>query len=154
MNWDDRRTKIAILVIVALVICWFIPYSYYKGKITSDRLVSAAEVVAIDDDAISVQLYSMTSSDNLIRTNTFLLLQGDIPNGVYIGQRALIGYSYSGGLYDNPSQSVQVSFYVDGNVLTGVILRIVNPFPGAGISTLKIADLLSDGTHLGYSVAA
>ena len=56
-----------------------------------------------------------------------------------------IGYSSSDGLYANPDQTVQVSYYADGNVLTGLILDWLIPFQSAK-TDLQIVDIQSDGS--------
>ena len=89
----------------------------------------------------------------MIETGTFLLLQGYIPDDAYTGQRVRIGYSSSDGLYANPDQKVQVSYYVDGNVLTGLILDWLIPFQSAK-TDLQIVDIQSDGSLLAYNKAS
>ena len=152
-NAQDKRPLIAIGVVVALVACFFIPYSHWDTDIVSERLVSEGTIVECNDDAIAVRLYTMTASNDMIETNTFLVLQGYIPDDAYIGQRVRIGYSSSDGLYANPDQMVQVSYYVDGNVLTGMILDWLIPFQSAK-TDLQIVDIRSDGSLLAYNRAS
>lgn len=148
----DRRVLIAIGIAVALIACFFIPYSHWDTDIVSGRLVSEGTIVDRGEDAIVVRLYTMTASDDMLETGTFLLLEGYIPDDAYIGQRVRIGYSSSDGLYANPDQVVQVSYYVDGNLLTGFILDKLIPFQSAQ-TDLQIADIQSDGSQLVYNVA-
>lgn len=152
-NAQDKRPLIAIGVVVALVACFFIPYSHWDTDIVSGRLVSEGTIVERNDDAIAVRLYTMTASNDMIETNTFLVLQGYIPDDAYTGQRVRIGYSSSDGLYANPDQTVQVSYYVDGNVLTGLILDWLIPFQSAE-TDLQIVDIRSDGSLLAYNMAS
>ncbi|WP_102371464.1 hypothetical protein [Enorma phocaeensis] len=152
-NAQDKRPLIAIGIVVALVACLFIPYSHWDTDIVSGRLVSEGTIVERNDDAIAVRLYTMTASNNMIETNTFLVLQGYIPDDAYTGQRVRIGYSSSDGLYANPDQTVQVSYYVDGNVLTGMILDWLIPFQSAK-TDLRIVDIQSDGSLLAYNMAS
>ncbi|WP_273384285.1 hypothetical protein [Enorma phocaeensis] len=152
-NAQDKRPLIAIGIVVALVACLFIPYSHWDTDIVSGRLVSEGTIVERNDDAIAVRLYTMTASNNMIETNTFLVLQGYIPDDAYTGQRVRIGYSSSDGLYANPDQTVQVSYYVDGNVLTGLILDWFIPFQSAK-TDLRIVDIQSDGSLLAYNMAS
>lgn len=147
----DKRLLIAIGIVVALVVCLFIPYSHWDTDIVSGRLVSEGAIVERSDDAIAVRLYTMTASNDMIETNTFLVLQGYIPDDAYTGQRVRIGYSSSDGLYANPDQTVQVSYYVDGNVLTGLILDWLIPFQSAK-TDLQIVDIQSDGSLLAYNM--
>lgn len=146
------RIKIALVIAVALIACFFIPYSHWDTDIVSGRLVSEGTIVDRGEDAIVVRLYTMTASDDMLETGTFLLLEGYIPDDAYIGQRVRIGYSSSDGLYANPDQMVQVSYYVDGNLLTGFILDKLIPFQSAQ-TDLQIADIQSDGSQLVYNVA-
>lgn len=146
------RIKIALVIAVALIACFFIPYSHWDTDIVSGRLVSEGTIVDRGEDAIVVRLYTMTESDDMLETGTFLLLEGYIPDDAYIGQRVRIGYSSSDGLYANPDQVVQVSYYVDGNLLTGFILDKLIPFQSAQ-TDLQIADIQSDGSQLVYNVA-
>lgn len=147
------RIIIALVIAVALIACFFIPYSHWDTDIVSGRLVSEGTIVDRSDDAIVVRLYTMTASDDMLETGTFLLLEGYIPDDAYIGQRVRIGYSSSDGLYANPDQMVQVSYYVDGNLLTGFILDKLIPFQSAQ-TDLQIADIQSDGSQLVYNHAA
>ena len=148
----DKRALIAIGIAVALIACLFIPYSHWDTDIVSGRLVSEGTIVDRGENAIVVRLYTMTASDDMLETGTFLLLEGYIQDDAYIGQRVRIGYSSSGGLYANPDQMVQVSYYVDGNLLTGFILDKLIPFQSAQ-ADLQIADIQSDGSQLVYNVA-
>lgn len=148
----DRRVLIAIGIAVALIACFFIPYSHWDTDIVSGRLVSEGAIVDRGEDAIVVRLYTMTASDDMLETGTFLLLEGYIPDEAYIGQRVRVGYSSSDGLYANPDQMVQVSYYVDGNLLTGFILDKLIPFQSAQ-TDLQIADIQPDGSQLVYNVA-
>ena len=152
-NAQDKRPLIVIGIIVALVVCLLIPYSHWDTDIVSGRLVSEGTIVERNDDAIAVRLYTMTASSNMIETNTFLVLQGYIPDDAYMGQRVRIGYSSSDGLYANPDQTVQVSYYVDGNLLTGLILDWLIPFQSAR-TDLQIVDIQSDGSLLAYNMAS
>ena len=154
MQDDQKRTRalIALGIAVALIACLFIPYSHWDTDIVSGRLVSEGTIVDRGEDAIVVRLYTMTASDDMLETGTFLLLEGYIPDDAYIGQRVRIGYSSSDGLYANPDQMVQVSYYVDGNLLTGFILDKLIPFQSAQ-TDLQIADIQSDGSQLVYNVA-
>ncbi len=148
-NAQDKRPLIAIGTVVALIVCLFIPYNHWDTDIVSGRLVSEGTIVERSDDAIAVRLYTMTASSSMIETNTFLVLQGYIPDDAYTGQRVRIGYSSSDGLYANPDQTVQVSYYVDGNLLTGLILDWLIPFQSTR-TDLQIADIQSDGSLLAY----
>ena len=152
-NSSDKRPLIAIAIAIALVVCLFIPYSHWDTDIVSGRLVSEGTIVERNDDAIAVRLYTMTASSNMIETNTFLVLQGYIPDDAYTGQRVRIGYSSSDGLYANPDQTVQISYYVDDNVLTGLILDWLIPFQSAE-TDLQIVDIQSDGSLLAYHKAS
>ena len=154
MHEDQKRTRalIAIGIAVALIACLLIPYSHWDTDIVSGRLVSEGTIVDRGEEAIVVRLYTMTASDDMLETGTFLLLEGYIPDDAYIGQRVRIGYSSSDGLYANPDQMVQVSYYVDGNLLTGFILDKLIPFQSAQ-TDLQIADIQSDGSQLVYNVA-
>ena len=152
-NAQDKRPLIAIGIVVALVACLFFFFSHWDTDIVSGRLVSEGTIVERNDDAIAVRLYTMTASNNMIETNTFLVLQGYIPDDAYTGQRVRIGYSSSDGLYANPDQTVQVSYYVDGNVLTGLILDWFIPFQSAK-TDLRIVDIQSDGSLLAYNMAS
>lgn len=49
------------------------------------RLVSEGTIVDRGEDAIVVRLYTMTASDDMLETGTFLLLEGYIPDEAYIG---------------------------------------------------------------------
>ncbi len=155
MDKSKRNRNIAIgiviAVIVVLVVCAFVPMSYWDDKISSGCYISEAVVADINkastDQTMTVQLYSESKP-----TNTTLLLQGDIPDKAHVGQQVDIGYSKE-GLYEDTSQSVQVSYYVDGNVLMGFVVHgILQLRPAA--NSLKIADLHSDGTALTYYVAS
>lgn len=148
----DKRLLIGVAIVIALIACLFIPYSHWDTDIVSGRLVSEGAIVDRSEDAIVVRLYTMTASDDMLETETFLLLEGYIPDDAYIGQRVRIGYSSSDGLYANPDQVVQVSYYVDGNLLTGFILDKLIPFQSAQ-TDLQIADIQSDGSQLVYNVA-
>lgn len=148
----DKRLLIGVAIVIALIACFFIPYSHWDTDIVSGRLVSEGTIVDRGEDAIMVRLYTMTASDDMLETGTFLLLEGYIPNEAYIGQRVRIGYSSSDGLYANPDQMVQVSYYVDGNLLIGFILDKLIPFQSAQ-TDLQIADIQSDGSQLVYNVA-
>lgn len=154
MQDDQKRIRalIAIGIAVALIACLFIPYSHWDMDIESGRLVSEGTIVDRGENAIVVRLYTMTASDDMLETGTFLLLEGYIPDDAYIGQRVRIGYSSSDGLYANPDQMVQVSYYVDGNLLIGFILDKLIPFQSAQ-TDLQIADIQSDGSQLVYNVA-
>lgn len=154
MQDDQKRIRalIAIGIAVALIACLFIPYSHWDTDIVSGRLVSEGTIVDRGENAIVVRLYTMTASDDMLETGTFLLLEGYIPDDAYIGQRVRIGYSSSDGLYANPDQMVQVSYYVDGNLLIGFILDKLIPFQSAQ-TDLQIADIQSDGSQLVYNVA-
>lgn len=148
----DKRLLIGVAILIALIACFFIPYSHLDTDIVGGRLVSEGTIVDRGEDAIVVRLYTMTASDDMLETGTFLLLEGYIPDEAYIGQRVRIGYSSSDGLYANPDQMVQVSYYVDGNLLTGFILDKLIPFQSAQ-TDLQIADIQSDGSQLVYNVA-
>lgn len=149
----DLYIKIAAVVIVALIVCAFIPYSHWDTDIVSGRLVSEGTIVERSDNAIAVRLYTMTASNDMVETGTFVVLEGNIPYDAYTGQRVCIGYSSSEELYANPDQIVQVSYYVDGNLLTGLILDRIIPFQSAG-TDLQIVDIQSDGSLLAYNKAA
>lgn len=149
----DRRVLIGVAIAIALIVCLLIPYTHWDTDIVSGRLVSEGTIVERSDDAIAVRLYTMTASNDMIETNTFLVLQGYIPDDAYTGQRVRIGYSSSDGLYANPDQTVQVSYYVDGNVLTGLILDWLIPFQSAE-TDLRIVDIQSDGSLLAYNMAS
>ena len=148
-----KRVLVGIGIALALAACLFIPYSHWDTDIVSGRLVSEGTIVECSDDAIAVRLYTMTASDDMIETDTFLVLQGYIPDDAYTGQRVRIGYSSSDGLYANPNQTVQVSYYVDGNVLTGLILDWLIPFQSAR-TDLQIVDIQLDGSLLAYNMAS
>lgn len=53
--------------------------------------------------------------------------------------------------YANPNQTVQVSNYADGNVLTGLLLDWLIPFQSAK-TDLQIVDIQPDGSLLAYSM--
>lgn len=57
------------------------------------------------------------------------------------------------GLYANPGQTVQASYYVEDNLLMGFILNRLIPFQSAG-TDLRVVDVQSDGSQLAYNVAA
>lgn len=88
-----------------------------------------------------------------METGTFLVLEGCVPDDVYLGQRVHIGYSDPEGLYANPGQTVQVSYYVEDNLLMGFIVDWLIPFHSTG-ADLQIVDVQSNGSQLVYNVAA
>lgn len=148
----EKRTMIIIAVFIALVAALCIPYSYWDTDIVSGRPVSEATIVDKGKDSIVVRLFTMTSSEEMIETGTFLLLEGYIPEEVHIGQRVRIGYSFD-GLFECPTQSVQIAYFVDGNLLTGFFLKSIVPFQSAA-TDLRIANIQSDGSSLAYNRAS
>lgn len=151
-DYRKTRTKVIIGIVVALVVCAFIPYSHWDTDIVSGRLVSEGTVVDRSADAIVVRLFTMTESSDMVETGTFLVLQGNVPDSTYVGQRVRIGYSSSEGLYANPDQTVQVSYYIDGNLLSGFIWDSIFPFQSTE-TDLQIVDIQSDGSLLAYNRA-
>nr|WP_075575889.1 hypothetical protein [Olsenella timonensis] len=149
---NDLRIKIVIGVVIALIVCAFIPYAHWDTDIVSGRLVSEGTIVDRGDRSLAVRLYTMSASEDLMETGTFLLLEGYVPDDAHLGQRVRIGYSYSEGLYENPNQTVQVSYYVEDNLLMGFILDRLIPFQSAE-TDLRIVDVRSDGSPLVYNVA-
>lgn len=139
-------------IIIALIVCLFIPYSHWSTRIVSGRLVSEATIVARQSDEVTVRLFSMTASSSMVETGTFLTLQGKIPDDAHIGQRVRIGYSSREGLFANPDQIVQMAYFVDDNLLGGLLNWII-PFQSAG-TDLQIVDIQADGSLLSYNVAA
>ena len=147
-----KVVKIAIVVIIAIIVCAFIPHSHWDSRIVSGRLVSEGTIVERSSNAIAVRLYTMTASEDLVETGTFLVLEGNVPDDVHTGQRVRIGYSSSDGLYSDPTQMVQISYYVDDNLL-GSLLNSIIPFQSAD-TDLQIVDIQSDGSLLAYNRAA
>ena len=151
---EERRLYIAIAVgaLALLAVCSIIPHSYWDTRIVSGRFVSEGAIVERGDGAIAVRLYAMTESDDMLETGTFLVLEGKIPDGTYTGQHVRIGYSSTNGLYGDPDQLVQISYYVDGSLAGFIFSRIIPP---RGVDTdLRIIDIVSDGSPLSYNRAA
>lgn len=151
---DDKHSPllIVVVVVIAAVACSIIPHSYWDTRIVSGRFVSEGTIVERGDDAIAVRLYAMTESDDMLETGTFLVLEGKIPDGTYTGQHVRIGYSSTNGLYGDPDQLVQISYYVDGSLAGFIFSRIIPP---RGVDTdLRIIDIVSDGSPLSYNRAA
>ena len=146
------RAKVIAALVAILAICLVVPYEHWDADIVSGRLVSEGTIVERDDDAIVVRLFSMGSTDAMAETDTFLLLEGNVSDDAHVGQRVRIGYSSAEGLYANPDQTVQVAYRVDGNLLTGLILRKLVPVQDAG-TDLTVAGIQSDGTRLAYNRA-
>ena len=149
-----RRMAIIVIAAIALLATFFIPMEHWSCKIVSGRYVSEATIVDRSDGAIVVRLYNMTSGDDKIETNTFIVLECNVPQDAYIGQDIRIGYSYD-GLYDNPDQMVQVAYREKGSVFTGLILPLVPFFGSSSVDDdLQVIDIQSDGSMLTYNRAA
>lgn len=151
---NERHSPLLIAVVLAIsvVVCSVIPHSYWDTRIVSGRFVSAGTIVERDGGVIAVRLYNMTESDDMLETGTFLVLEGKIPDGAYTGQHVQIGYSSSNGLYGDPDQLVQISYFVDGSLSGFILSRIIPP---RGVDTdLRIIDIVSDGSPLSYNRAA
>ncbi|OUO19511.1 hypothetical protein [Collinsella sp. An307] len=157
-NDSDAKAKnkwksIIVIAVIALLATFFIPMEHWSCKIVSGRYVSEASIIDRSDDAIAVRLYNMTSGDDRIETNTFVVLEGNIPQDAHIGQDIRIGYSFD-GLYDNPDQMVQVAYREKGSLFTGFILPLVPFFGSSGTSDdLQVVDIQSDGSVLTYNMA-
>lgn len=150
---NSLRVKVIIGVVVALVVCALVPYEHWDADIVSGRLVSEGTIVERGNDAITVRLYTMSPTDDMVETDTFLVLEGTVPDDAHLGQRVRIGYSSSGGLYENPNQTVQVSYFVRDNLLVGFVLDMLIPFQSTE-TDLRVADIQSDGSLLVYNMAA
>lgn len=149
----DLRVKIFIGIVIVLIACAFIPYSHWDTSIVSGRLVSEGTIVECDDGMIVVRLYDMSETDDMVETGTLITLEGNVPDDARRGQSVRIGYSDSDGLYANPDQAVQTSYYVDDNLLMGFIVDRLIPFQSTK-TDLRIVGIQSDGLPLAYNVAA
>ena len=115
----DKQKKIAIIVIFVLAICWMVPACHWDSTITSGRFVSEASIVEMDRsaDSMTVRLYNSSADESKVETSTYLTLGGMIPEDAYMSERVMIGYSKD-GLYADTKQTVEVSFFKKGNLIT------------------------------------
>ena len=134
---------VAIIVVVALVISFFIPVQQWDSKITKGRAVSEATITQVSGDTITATLEG---------TATSLTMKGNIPSHAKEGQSIRTGYSKS-GLYEDTSQKVEVAYFIDGNLLNDII-RMVFGSARRASDDLTIIDVKSDGSLLQYYVAA
>ena len=151
----DKQKKIAIIVIFVLAICWMVPACHWYSTITSGRFVSEASIVEMDRsaDSMTVRLYNSSADESKVETSTYLTLGGMIPEDAYMSERVMIGYSKD-GLYADTKQTVEVSFFKKGNLITAYVLpRIQTATVDSAARIFNIIDVQSDGTLLTYNVA-
>ena len=151
----DKQKKIAIIVIFVLAICWMVPACHWDSTITSGRFVSEASIVEMDRsaDSMTVRLYNSSADESKVETSTYLTLGGMIPEDAYMSERVMIGYSKD-GLYADTKQTVEVSFFKKGNLITAYVLpRIQTATVDSAARIFNIIDVQSDGTLLTYNVA-
>lgn len=151
----DKQKKIAIIVIFVLAICWMVPACHWDSIITSGRFVSEASIVEMDRsaDSMTVRLYNSSADESKVETSTYLTLGGMIPEDAYMSERVMIGYSKD-GLYADTKQTVEVSFFKKGNLITAYVLpRIQTATVDSAARIFNIIDVQSDGTLLTYNVA-
>ena len=139
----SKKTTIAIIVIVVLMLSFIIPVKQWDCPITKGRSVSEATITQVGNGSITATING---------TQTSLTMSGNIPGHAQKGQSIRIGYSKS-GLYEDTSQKVEVSYYVDGNLL-GYVTHMVFGGLRRASDDLKITNVRSDGKLLYYYRAA
>ena len=146
-NSETRKIStgaiVAIVVVVALVISFFIPVQQWDSRITSGRAISEATITQVSGDTITATIDG---------TATSLTMKGNIPSHAKTGQSIRIGYSKN-GLYEDTSQKVEVAYFIDGNLLNDIIHMVLGSARRAS-DDLTIVDVKSDGSLLEYFVAA
>lgn len=140
MTDSGKRAAVIAIVVAVLLACWFIPVEHWDSYPASGRYTNDAVIAGRSGDSIRVQLDG---------TATFLMLKGNIPSSAHEGQRVRIGYSKL-GLYEDVHQKVEVSYFVNGNLLWMLFARFVNP-PHFAADGLQIVSMDSDGSHIEFN---
>jgi hypothetical protein len=133
MDEKKRNTYIAIAVVAALVISFLIPAENEVGRITSGHYFNVGIVKAKDRNTVTVRITEPVDSGYI------LVLQGKTDD-FHVGQEVNIGYAYD-GLFENTSQSVQVTYYKNGNLL----MKFIRMFMPYFNNEWKIIDVQYDG---------
>lgn len=107
----SKKKVVSIAVIAGFfLVLWLFPVDQWDSRITSGRLVNEATIV----DVNRTDGYIVAQIEN---SGCLLKLSGNIPAKAVAGRSILIGYSDSDGIIANPSQKVEIAYFVQGNAL-------------------------------------